>query len=229
MVTSEIIQQVFHIKTQFGTGTGFAVRIDGRQYLITARHVLDGDSSEPLGERVNIHIRQADRWHELNCILVGVGSDPFDIAVLALPRLLTNFPEIALGTKGLMYGQEAYFLGFPYGIEVNFGAMNNHFPLPYVKKAIVSMINGLGQSCVVLDGINNIGFSGGPVVFRNQIGSWQIAAVISGFNSVREPVYIEKSDEQSQYTHDSNTGLIDACPMDIAQDLVRINPIGYSY
>jgi len=226
MVTSEIIQQVFSIRSAFGTGTAFTIVVNQKQYLITARHVLDGEGDDPVPDIVHIELLRDRTWHPLACRLVHTTTDPLDIAVLAPPCVLAHFPEVQLGTKGLTYGQEVWFLGFPFERHGDFGEINNGFPVPYVKRAIVSMINGLNQAMLVLDGINNSGFSGGPVVFKNAEGRFQIAAVISGFNSVRESVFKGTSDELANYTVDQNTGLIDSTPVEIVLPIIRAHSIG---
>jgi hypothetical protein len=65
--------------------------------------------------------------------------------------------------------------------------MGSTTQLPFVKKAIISaydVVNGI--NIWYLDGINNPGFSGGPVVF-NRHGStdWHVAAVVSAYRSSR--------------------------------------------
>ena len=86
-----------------------------------------------------------------------------DIAVFSLTGDLTPDLDLTPTIDGIVWGQDAYFLGFPFGIGFDLGGGS----LPFVKKAIVSglykSINGV--SLVLLDGINNPGFSGGPVVF----------------------------------------------------------------
>lgn len=226
MVTSEIIQQVFSIRSEFGSGTAFTVRVDNRQYLVTARHVLDGDAAAPIPQESSLEVHRAGKWWALPFKLVCITKDPSDIAVVALPQALVNFPEVELGTRGLIYGQEVYFLGFPYGWQGDVGAFNNDFPLPYVKRAIVSMLDRPSVPMLVLDGINNAGFSGGPVTFRNQAGKWQIAAVVSGYNSVRESVFEANTDRPADYTVDQNTGLIDATPLESVLTSIRANAIG---
>jgi hypothetical protein len=42
MITSNVIQRVFHLKFGTGTGTCFAIDFEGRQYLVTAKHVVYG-------------------------------------------------------------------------------------------------------------------------------------------------------------------------------------------
>lgn len=47
--------------------------------------------------------------------------------------------------------------------------MNRGFPIPFVKKGIISsfITDSLGTTQIFLDGHNNPGFSGGPVVVTN--------------------------------------------------------------
>ena len=64
-----------------------------------------------------------------------------------------------------MYGQDVYFLGFPYGLHGDMSALSNDLPFPFVKKGIISLFHNDGVNRIYLDGHNNPGFSGGPVVF----------------------------------------------------------------
>lgn len=226
MVTSEIIQQVFLIRTASASGTCFTIKLDGRQYLVTARHLLE-NAEGTVPRQPAIEINRAGAWDALSATLLFSATAPSDIAVLALPvGIGLSFPEAELGTKGLVYGQDAYFLGFPFAWKGEFGAANNDYPLPYVKRATVSMIAGPSSPMLVLDGINNPGFSGGPVAFKNQAGRWQVAAVVSGFNTTREPVFKGNSDDDAGMTVEQNTGLIDSTPLDIVLVPIRTNPIG---
>ena len=42
MITTNILFRTFHIKYEQGTGTCFMIDIDSKQYLVTAKHVVDG-------------------------------------------------------------------------------------------------------------------------------------------------------------------------------------------
>lgn len=228
--TGEVIQSVFRIRSLKGEGTAFAVSFESRQYLVTAAHVLFADDSRPsLSSIFPLEVFHADTWKPLECRVVGCGEDPSDIAVLAPPQVLASY-NLKLGTDSLVYGQEVFFLGFPYSMHGKIGKMNNDFPMPYVKRAIVSMINFIGQQQLVLDGHNNAGFSGGPVVFQpvgRQNTGWQIAAVVEGFSSARSPVYETATEQETSLYVEENTGLISACPMDVGLQLIRANPIGF--
>ena len=85
-------------------------------------------------------------------------------------------------------GQDAYFLGFPYGIRIDSKGLNGPYPLAVIKRGTVSGVIALGNDAktemVLLDGYNNPGFSGGPIVFRDLNQSavvLKLIGVISGF------------------------------------------------
>ena len=42
MITANVIHRVFQIRWNGATGTAFTLDISGKQYLITARHVVSG-------------------------------------------------------------------------------------------------------------------------------------------------------------------------------------------
>lgn len=42
MITTNVLQRTFRIKYGENTGTCFTIDVDDRQYIATARHVVDG-------------------------------------------------------------------------------------------------------------------------------------------------------------------------------------------
>lgn len=69
-------------------------------------------------------------------------------------------------------------MSFPYGLSTDSGEINNKYPFPFVKKCIISSIN---KQTIYLDGHNNRGFSGGPVVVIETNKTMKIIGVVSGF------------------------------------------------
>ena len=166
MITTNVLQRTFHIRFGNSTGTVFTVDHGGKQYLITARHVVQGIKS---GDFVWIfHDRQ---WKEVCVSVVGVGAGDVDVAVLSTAvQLSPSFP-LEPTQAGLVYGQQTYFLGFPFGWDGGGEHINRGFSMPYVRSGTLSAImlnSGSKHSgTMLIDAYGNKGFSGGPVVFRD--------------------------------------------------------------
>lgn len=221
MITTNVYTRVFHIRYGQGTGTCFASDFEGRQYLVTAKHVIAG-----LTNNSNIELYHNGSWVTLQARLVGHHASA-DVSVISINQSLANL-KLEASSNGIMLGQDTFFLGFPYMLadEAN-TQINRNFPLPLVKKAALSAIlnDGLGHY-MLLDGLNNPGFSGGPVVFAqpNQ-NTYKIAAIISGYRFSEEPVY--QAEEQVPLNVRTNTGIIIAYNIENAIELIRANPIGF--
>ena len=115
-------------------------------------------------------------------------DDPTDIAVLVAPYQLTTAFDLPLDLSRVSYGQEVFFLGFPYEIALNGTNVNGTLPLPFVKRATYSGAipkDPLKHSVLLLlDGYNNPGFSGGPIVYRDPSSAsldYKLLGVVSGF------------------------------------------------
>ncbi len=222
MITANVIQRVFRLQWNGSQGTAFTVDINDRQYLVTAQHVLaefDTDGT--------IEIFSNGRWVPMPVELVGHAPENVDITVLAPSRRLTpaDLPMTPLGRgPRLTYGQDVYFLGYPYGFLGRHTFGSDGYPLPFVKKAAVSLLDG---AVLYLDGPNNPGFSGGPVVFQ-EAGSreFKVAAVVSGYRAVPEPVLHRQDDTGLTVSH--NTGIIVTHAINGVLDLIEQNPIGFA-
>jgi S1-C subfamily serine protease len=218
VITSNVIHRVFMISYREATATGFTIEVDGREYLVTAKHV-----AEAISRNDTIGLFSNGDWIPLHVELVGHAPGEADISVLAPERLLTP-PDLPMEatTKGLTYGQDAYFLGFPYGLRGNIITSDEGYPLPHVKKAIVSLLD---IRKMYLDGHNNPGFSGGPVVFNNPRNqAFKVAGVISGYRAVELPIL--KDGDESELSYEYNTGIIEAYGIVWATELIQGNPIG---
>jgi len=164
LITANVIHRVFRIKYGQNVGTGFAIDVDGRQYFVTAKHIV-----APLVDKGQIEIFANGTWNTLPIQLVGHATDA-DVSVLTTDRRLTpsDLP-LEPTSKGMAYSQEVFFLDFPYNILSQFIFEGSGYPLPLVKKAIVSSFVKVGL--YLLDGHNNPGFSGSPVVFARDAGN----------------------------------------------------------
>ena len=220
MITSNVIQRVFHLKFGVGTGTCFAIDVNERQYIVTAKHVVEG-----LTDHQNVEIYFKGNWTPTAISLIG-HHPTADISVFSINTILSKLKMLP-SSNGLTYGQDIYFLGFPYRLQDEQGSqLNRDFPIPLVKKGILSSItvDNTGKY-LLLDGINNPGFSGGPVVFKEPgQNEYKVAAVISAFKSAEEPTYHQS--KKTQISVRVNTGIIIAYNIENAIDIISKNPLG---
>ena len=146
-----------------GIGTAFTVDRDGRQYIVTAHHVVRG-----IADGETIAVRRNRMWGEYHVRVVGL-DEAADVAVLAHDEPLTP-PELSLDllTEGYFVSQPVRFLGFPFGWDSGQERLNNGFPIPFVKGGIISAF--IDES-IFVDAHGNKGFSGGPLIVAPQPGS----------------------------------------------------------
>ena len=216
---------MLHIRRANKTGTAFTIDCEEKQYLVTARHVVEGIES---GE--SIFIVQEKRWKTIEINVVGVGEDEVDVAVLACQQQLSPTPKLEPNNM-FPYGQQVYFLGFPFGWDSGGEHINNGLPLPFAKTGIISAFT-IGDAPdvqkIYLDAHANEGFSGGPVVFSpldNQ-KEFRVAGVVVGYPKRFQPVV---DDNGNTVAHaQENPGLVLAINISHVVALIDANPIGFA-
>ena len=169
----------------------FAIDVNGREYLVTARHLAE--------HIVNgkAEVWRNNQWLPYPVTVVGHGNNSVDVSVLALPEPIvqeeTRFP-LSTGSSGLILGQEVMFLGFPGVYDFSQGSHLHHgFPLPLVKYARLSAFSPQENVPMWFDGHVNRGFSGGPLCFQKPPkGELFIAGVVGSFEPSAE--YVVSSD-----------------------------------
>ena len=225
MITSNVIQRVFLLIFQSSMGTMFTIDIDNRQYIITAKHLVKNIKKED-----TLFTAHNEKIKTLKVRLVGHCEGEKDISVLS-PSIQLSPPLPLPATMGnIYYGQDVYFLGFPELDRSSFFKINRGFPLPFVKRAIVSNMRS-NRAILFLDGHNNPGFSGGPVVFKtpgNQ--DLKVAGVISGYRVREDSIYRKngiKDKKSDALVYKTNIGIILSYGINCAVDLIKKNPIGY--
>ena len=223
-----MIHRVFNVRVVDNTkilarGTGFVVDEDNREYLVTARHIV-----ENLGSG-DIQFMRDDGWATYPTKATEHGTGTIDISVIALLHTLVlkeaRFTT-PLGMDGIVYGQEVMFLGFPGGYDPNSAPkLGNGFPLPLVKYARLSSMPLRGYP-MSLDGHNNPGFSGSRLCFApNRPNEIRIAGVVTAYQYLKEPVYA-KGDLETEWHVRANMGLAQAWDIQHALDLIHKNPVG---
>jgi S1-C subfamily serine protease len=189
MVPNNILQRVRQVWFGDRTGTAFAVEVDGRQYLITARHLADASA-----DSTTVRLRNEENWLAVPGRRLEVLPKEADVAVFAPAIQLAPDYPISLVPE-VFVSEELYFVGYPFGRFINGTNVNAGFPLPFVKRAICSAFSSVGPAFrgfveLFLDGINNPGFSGGPVVsMRSGANEPRIVGVISDRTAEVVPVF----------------------------------------
>ena len=110
MITANVLQRVFNIQIGDRQGTAFTIDHKGRQYLVTARHVV-----EDLTGAQRIFIVYENQWRAIDINVVGSGEGREDVAVMACSLQLSPTLPLEATSRDLTFGQQAYFLGFPFG------------------------------------------------------------------------------------------------------------------
>jgi hypothetical protein len=209
-----VLYRVLRLRIGATLGSAFTIEVDGKQYVITARHLLEGFGSE--GE---IELWREGRWSKARARAIYPTQGTVDIAALDLGRPVTISFPLEPSSGGLTLGQQVYFLGYPFGLGVSrseppppgFGE------LPFLKGGIVSAVDDRNPqaSILYLDGQNNPGFSGGPIVFwHSPSRSFRVAGVVRGYQNEALPVLKRKNldDPQAKAHNDlytrANSGIV---------------------
>ena len=238
------------LKTSTEIGTTFSVEVDGREYWLTAKHLITGVKHPPFGsiraKQISLSVLDPTveevRWLSYEFSILDPGEN-IDIAILVPKRSIQQFPIPSLPLQSdVPIGGECEFLGFPFASSwmANFSS-TAAYRMPFIKHCYVSGRAKIPNPVWILDGINNEGFSGGPVIV-NTGTEQKIIAVVSGYESQNSDVISipvkekppvpkptsTKSEKPSKQKNvvQTNTGLIFAFDTSSALDVIRKNPIG---
>jgi hypothetical protein len=249
-VTFNVLLRVLMIKVGDSIGSAFTIDVDGRQYLVTAKHVVSA-----LKERGTVDVWVSDKWTPLQMEVFRCDGS-IDIAVLIPPVQLTVTFPLEPTMTGMRFAQDVYFAGFPYGFYFTEAKNLTAAPFPFLKKGIISaqVKDPHGEMAIYLDGHNNPGFSGGPIVYRdldhNEAWIFKVAGVVSGYQPeltpVLKPVKIKPHEdlsgvepwrirvldgqqvryEDTDQMVSTNTGIVVGYSIDHAVDLIQKHPSG---
>jgi hypothetical protein len=259
MPTNNVLTRITMVESAYGRGSMFSIDIDGREYWITAKHVVTGSKHPPFGSithtSVSLNVLDPgapiEKWSAVSFTAIDTEKD-VDIVVLAPSEVLLKnpLPSVKADSSGAFLGGDCEFLGFPFGggWRVLYGGQS--YVLPFVKHCTVSAIvnKSTGTALTkaistedrrvwILDGINNEGFSGGPVFFRTGQDQ-QIMGVVSGYFTEPTEVVpaVHKTLHKSSVSDgrpkhqkekvDINTGFIIAFDIQYALDAARKQPLG---
>ena len=239
IATLNTMARVYMVRSPFGLATIFSVDVDNREYWITAKHVVTGAEHSPYGpvktKTVKLDLldptSQEPHWIPEEFAVIDTDAN-VDIVALATSVVLLNQPgPVTASNGGETLGGECEFLGFPYGSGyVGVFDTGKKWLLPFVKHAYVSAIIHDPVQVMILDGINNPGFSGGPVIVGG-MDQQRIVGVISGYETDLAAVVPTLAvDPQTLRPPKQgvriNNGFIIAYPIRYALDAIHKTPIG---
>lgn len=237
MITSNVLSRTFFVKFGDSTGTAFTTEKDSRQYLVTARHVV-----EDIKPRDAINVFHDRQWKRLEVQVVGIGKDESDIAVLSPIVQLSPTLPLEATSDGLIYAQQTYFLGFPFGWDGGSEHLSNGHPMAFVKSGVLSALLDGNPTKIYLDAHVNEGFSGGPVVFQEASASesptpdssFKVAGVVVNYPTPMMRPVVGPTGEQVFDQNNNpigireNPGFVVAIDIKRALELINQNPIGFS-
>jgi len=224
MVAMNALKRTFWLKDGNNIGTGFVIDVDDKQYLVTAAHVCSQAVKSG-----HLEIWHQNVWKNVPIRVAVYGdpnSDDQDVAALVLhKRIIAKDSPIVADGKGVYLGQTVYFLGFPYGLSSAI-EQKDGYPLPLIKAAVLSGNARGNKEYFLLDGMNNKGFSGGPVVFAhdNNMNDFRIMGVVRGYRS--EELSISAGGQPTPLAALANSGIMICATIETVVDMIRTNPIG---
>lgn len=219
MITLNVYDRVFFVRGAT-YGTAFALDLDGRQYLVSASHVV-GDGQE-------IRLFHDGCWKDCPVTVVGMGKGEVDVSVLSPQVRLASDIELPASIGNFILGQDVYFVGYPYKMWSEGGEVMYGRPLPFVKKGTLSAGPDPTDDVkrLYVDAINNEGFSGAPLLAAPPgTSNFSVIGVVSKFKTEYEPV-IDEEDNETGLRVAYNTGFLVAYSVKHALDIIRKNPIG---
>ena len=223
MITSNVINRTFRLRHGDVVGTCFTIDVEGRQYVVTARHVV----ADMLGGGMAVvEILHDGDWKPLMVQLAWLAEEPADVAILAPEQRLSNPYEALEPTpSGISIGQQVYFLGFT-ELAMLSPPGRVGFPMPLVRQGILAgILAQSGPTVLVIDGHNIAGFSGGPVVFKPEGGSkFRVAGVVSGYRP--EPKRVFYQGKPTELYISENSGLVIAYGLQEGINHITANPTG---
>ena len=171
LLTKEFLSRIHYIRTGLDTiGTGFSIWFQQKEYLITAKHLMQKELSS-VWDGETIQLYQNNQWHNLIATRILKNNNThLDICAIPLERPISSLPYPANINFGdsFHYGQECYFLGFPdtwneKNDEHNCFEISGNlspFPIPFIKKGIISKMTTKNNFVLLyVDSVANKGFS----------------------------------------------------------------------
>lgn len=213
------MENTFFIKVDNQTASAYCLTRNDRQYLVTAKHAFPKNMHN---DTVKVWLWKDEKWNLIEARVMFHETDSIDIAVLPLKGSISQPYNVVIGTAGMNVGSETFFYGFPYQMSFSHKGFNNGYPLPLVKRATISTFYQKGYQnpnpfIIYLDGMNNPGFSGGPIghTVANTLTTY-LYGFISGYRPERKNIVTPIG----EFPYLQNSGIIIAYAADHALQII---------
>jgi hypothetical protein len=224
------------IRSEGGQGTAFAYGRGTRSCFVTAAHVLAGSQ-----EGGFIQIRRHGDWQSFPLTMVSPHRGGQDIALFAVSGLVLDLQhDFSHPDDPKLYpGQELKFTGFPHDLE-NLIDSPMGFSTPLVRTAFLSgtiKLSDPDRTLLVLDGLNNPGYSGGPIWAPGpELDKPSLLGIVSGYRvELKSKIKVYKDlgggleEEVSGLFVKPNSGMIHAVPYSELKKLADKNAVFNSH
>jgi Trypsin-like peptidase domain len=221
-VNANVLTRVFQIKAGGKFGTAFTIEVHERLYLVTAKQVVE--ELPEMSARVLV-TRQATH-KELIVNVLRPNEPATDVAVLTSAEYISPTLPLEPTMDGIQIGQDVYFLGFAFGIS--YLVSSEGYPFPLVKQGTLSAADFGGPTKIIhVDGFNNPGFSGGPIIFNAQgSNDLKVAGVVGAYRLQEEKVrYVSQyQTRETDLAVMTNSGILVGYSIDHALNLIATRP-----
>jgi len=216
----KILNRVLAISTDTKfTGSCLAIPEHGVFYFITAGHVIGSMMHGVAGQ---LHVYKDNQWLDVEVTPYFVRR-PRNIDLAIIRTTIPSGDEVPcvdLTPGHPMVGQDLFFVGFPYFgnvISYNAQTINHGFPFPLVKKATLA---ALQDPIIFLDGHNNPGFSGGPIIYwDHQLKMQKVLGIVTGY--INHSGKVGNSEIAGELFYQENSGIAIGYDLKYACDLIR--------
>ena len=147
--------------TSGGHGTGFQIRHDDKDYLVTAAHGMP-DGEDRVEFLISRHSGLGSQHVTLQRVDELDDDNPGDVAIFSLPPQPHYLSSEMLTTSGIGLGQDVMVIGYPFGQAFPVSIGGKSYSTQMVKRGGLAAI---GEDEMFLDLVANPGFSGAPVFF----------------------------------------------------------------
>ena len=193
MVPTQVLYRVLPLRWTVGGdeffGTAFSLTHGDEQYLVTAAHVV---KEYPHGILTIGRDKSAPKGRVIDPVLRGISQEA-DIAIFDAPSFMhkKGIP-LNVSLANIMLGQEVFWLGYPFGLDGGLTLPDADGPIGLVGSGTLSSMAMPSNQPVptdaatvgfIVDGLNNEGYSGAPVVFHpdgDMSKGTQVIGVVSG-------------------------------------------------